>query len=25
VDGDQWLGARGDGKFLRRARSEVLR
>jgi dihydropyrimidinase len=25
VDGDQWLGAKGDGKFLKRARSEVLR
>ena len=25
VDGDQWLGAKGDGRFLKRARSEYLR
>jgi dihydropyrimidinase len=25
VDGDQWLGAKGDGRFLKRARSEFLR
>ncbi len=25
VEGDQWLGAKGDGRFLKRARSEYLR
>jgi dihydropyrimidinase len=25
VDGDQWLGAKGDGRFLKRERSEYLR
>jgi dihydropyrimidinase len=25
VDGDEWLGAKGDGRFLKRQRSEYLR
>jgi dihydropyrimidinase len=25
VDGDEWLGAKGDGRFLRRQRSEYLK
>jgi dihydropyrimidinase len=25
VDGDQWLGTKGDGRFLKRERSEYLR
>jgi dihydropyrimidinase len=25
VDGDQWLGTKGDGRFLKRDRSEYLR
>jgi dihydropyrimidinase len=24
VDGDEWLGAKGDGRFLKRSRSEFL-
>jgi dihydropyrimidinase len=25
VDGEEWLGAKGDGRFLKRVRSEYLR
>jgi len=25
VDGDEWLGARGDGRFLKRQRSAYLK
>ncbi len=24
VDGDQWLGRRGDGQFLKRSEGEVI-